>query len=60
VPNLHLTGVQAGEHATRAGIDRLIVTHVPPWGSRDDAVAEASSTFGGSVQAAQPGAVFHV
>jgi ribonuclease BN (tRNA processing enzyme) len=60
VPNLHLTGVQAGEHATRAGIDRLIVTHVPPWGSRDDAVAEASSTFDGSVQAAQPGAVFHV
>jgi ribonuclease BN (tRNA processing enzyme) len=57
VPNLHLTGGQAGEHAKRAGVDRLIVTHVPPWGSRDVAVAEAAATFDGSVVAAESGNV---
>ena len=31
VPNLHLTGAQAGQHAARAGVRRLIVTHIPPW-----------------------------
>jgi ribonuclease BN (tRNA processing enzyme) len=60
VPDLHLTGVQAGEHASRAGVERLVLTHVPPWGSREDAVGEASSTFAGSIQAAQPGAVIHI
>jgi ribonuclease BN (tRNA processing enzyme) len=60
VANLHLTGAQAGEHAKRAGVDRLIVTHVPPWASRDVAAAEAGSTFSGSVEAAQPDAVYQV
>ena len=52
VPNLHLTGGQAGEHAKRAGVDRLIVTHVPPWGSRDVAVAEAAAPS--TVQSSPP------
>jgi ribonuclease BN (tRNA processing enzyme) len=60
VPNLHLTGAQAGEHATKAGVDRLIVTHVPPWGSREVAAAEAATTFSGSIEAAQPDASYLV
>ncbi len=60
VPDLHLTGKQAGEHAARAGVDRLIVTHVPPWHSRDVAVAEAASAFTGAVEAAQPGAEYWI
>lgn len=60
VPDLHLTGRQAGEHAAKAGVDRLIVTHVPPWNSREVAVAEASATFAGTVEAARPGAEYWI
>jgi len=60
VPDLHLTGKQAGEHAAKAGIDRLIITHVPPWHSRDVAVAEAATTFSGTIEAAQPGASYWI
>ena len=60
VPDLHLTGKQAGEHAARADVDRLIVTHVPPWNSRDVAVAEAAAAFPGRIEAAQPGGVYWI
>jgi ribonuclease BN (tRNA processing enzyme) len=60
VPNLHMTGAQAGQHAARAGVERLIVTHIPPWRSRDAATAEAAATFDGVVVAASPGAEFEI
>jgi ribonuclease BN (tRNA processing enzyme) len=52
VPNLHLTGREAGEHAERAGVERLIVTHIPPWVSREVALAEASDAFAGPTELA--------
>ncbi len=60
VPDLHLTGRQAGEVAKRGHVRRLVVTHVPPWGSRELAVDEASAAFDGPVDAAQPDAWFEV
>ncbi|MBI0384295.1 MBL fold metallo-hydrolase, partial [Streptomyces albiflaviniger] len=31
IPGLHLNGREAGEHALRAGVGALVLTHVPPW-----------------------------
>jgi ribonuclease BN (tRNA processing enzyme) len=60
VPDLHLTGRMAGEHAHKAGVERLIVTHVPPWNSVPAAVDDAASAFHGPTEAARPGAVFEI
>ncbi len=58
VPDLHLTGRMAGEHADKAGVDRLIVTHVPPWNSRQVAADEAARAFDGTIEIATPDATF--
>jgi ribonuclease BN (tRNA processing enzyme) len=60
VPNLHLTGAAAGEHATRAGVRRLILTHVPAWGSVARARAEAQDTFSGRLDMARAGQVVDI
>lgn len=60
IPDLHLTGRMAGEHADKAGVERLIVTHVPPWNSRQDAADEAAEAFHGPVEIAQPDAEFWI
>lgn len=60
VPDLHMTGRMAGEHADKAGVDRLIVTHVPPWNSRQEAADEAAAAFHGAVEVAHAGAEYWV
>jgi ribonuclease BN (tRNA processing enzyme) len=55
--DLHLTGRQAAEHATRAGAGRLVLTHLVPWNSRDQAQAEAAGGFAGDISLAAPGLV---
>jgi ribonuclease BN (tRNA processing enzyme) len=58
VPGLHLTGRQAGEHATRAHAKRLVLTHIPPWIDRDEALAEARTTYAGPLDIARAGATY--
>jgi ribonuclease BN (tRNA processing enzyme) len=49
-PGLHLTGVQAGEHARRADVGRLLLTHVLPWTDPARQLADAGAAFGGSTE----------
>jgi hypothetical protein len=38
----------------------LLVTHVPPWGSRQVAADEAASAFNGTVEIAQPDTEYQI
>lgn len=55
-PDIHLTGGEAGEAATKAGVGRLLLTHlVPAWGSEASTVEAASAMFAGPVEVVRPG-----
>jgi ribonuclease BN (tRNA processing enzyme) len=42
---LHLTGREAGEHASAAGVGRLLLTHIPAWVDEIGQLLAASSVF---------------
>ena len=56
-PDLHLTARQAGEHAARAGVGQLVLTHLVPWYDRERSLAQAAQTFAGPLSAATSGLV---
>jgi ribonuclease BN (tRNA processing enzyme) len=58
-PDLHLTGREAGEHAAAAGVDRLLVTHVPPWGDPVAQLASARAVFP-TAELVEPGATYEI
>lgn len=60
VPDLHLNGVEAGEHAARADVERLVLTHLPPWNDPARAVEEARTAWSGPLAVAMPGDVYEV
>lgn len=57
-PALHMTGSEAGEAARRSGARQLLLTHIPPWHSKDDRLREAKGVFGGPLELARPEATY--
>jgi ribonuclease BN (tRNA processing enzyme) len=57
-PNLHLTGGQAGQHAARAGVRHLVLTHISPGTDKQRSFAEAEAVFGGPISLAATGQEF--
>ena len=58
--HVHMTGKQAALTATAAGVSRLVLTHIPPWHSRDAVLAEAAPHFSGDLSVALPGETYDV
>ncbi|HEX6968243.1 MAG TPA: MBL fold metallo-hydrolase [Micromonosporaceae bacterium] len=60
-PGLHLTGREAGETAAKAGVRRLLLTHlVAAWGSEAATYEEASAVFPGPVEIVRPGMRYEI
>ncbi|MEO8814589.1 MAG: cyclic nucleotide-degrading phosphodiesterase [Mycobacterium sp.] len=59
-PNLHLSGTDAGRAAAAAGVRELLLTHIPPWTSREDVLREAKAEFDGPVHAVVAGETFDI
>lgn len=53
-PQMHLSGEEAGQAAAKAGVGRLILTHIPPWGDPAGALRGARRYFDGPVDLAVP------
>lgn len=56
----HLTSLQAGETAARAGVRRLLLTHVWPAFDMQDILEEVQEAFGGEVALAREGMVIEL
>ncbi|MET0233604.1 MAG: MBL fold metallo-hydrolase [Kibdelosporangium sp.] len=57
---MHLSGRQAGELAQRAGVGRLLITHVAPWADREAILAEAQSAYSGDARLVETGDIYNV
>jgi ribonuclease BN (tRNA processing enzyme) len=59
-PEIHLTGTDGGSLAARAGVGRLVMTHVPPWFDPQELLAEARAAWDGPADLARAGAVYEI
>jgi ribonuclease BN (tRNA processing enzyme) len=56
----HLTAIEAGEAAARAGVGRLILTHIGALMDPQQSLDEASGAFAGTISYAEPGSVIEI
>lgn len=47
--NMHMSGEEAGRIARLAGVKKLVLIHIPPWGDPEVAIAAARREFDGEV-----------
>jgi ribonuclease BN (tRNA processing enzyme) len=59
-PDIHLTGREAGAHATSAGAKRMLLTHLMPFHDPQALLAEAKETYDGVLDLAQVGVTYQV
>jgi ribonuclease BN (tRNA processing enzyme) len=58
-PALHLTGREAAEHAAAAGVERLLLTHIPSWVDEIGQLFSASQVFS-ETELVRSGAIYEI
>lgn len=58
--DVHLSGHQAAEAASAAGVGRLLLTHLQPWTDRNAILAEAQAAFDGPAELVRPGHTYEL
>lgn len=58
IPSVHLSPEDAGFTATHAGVGRLVLSHLGPGLSDQEALERAAATFDGPIEVAKPGMTF--
>lgn len=59
-PDLHLTARQAAEHAARAGVGELVLTHLVAWNDAAVSYEQAAPAFPGPLSLAETGRVLEL
>lgn len=60
IDGVHLTGKRAGEAAKAAGVQRLLLTHLPVWNDPRETAVEAREAFEGDLAVAVSGVTYWV
>lgn len=59
-PGVHMSGLELGELATRAGVGRLLITHVAPWTDPQAVLAEARARYDGDIELVSRGTTYMI
>ena len=60
IKGVHLTGKRAGEVAKVAGVERLLLTHIPVWTDHSTLLEEARAEYDGNLAVAVAGVTYGV
>jgi ribonuclease BN (tRNA processing enzyme) len=58
--HIHLTGLRAGRTATDAGVQRLLLTHLPVWNDPEVVLGEARSSYSGQIEIVEPEGLYQI
>lgn len=59
-PDLHLTGAEVGDYATRGGVGRVLVTHIPSWTDPAEVESDLKTTWDGPYDIVAAGTTYDV
>lgn len=56
----HMSGGQAGELAAKAGVKRMVLTHLPQYGNLQEILESAKNNFSGDIEFAEIGKTYRI
>ena len=57
---MHMSGAEAGRVAREAGVAKLVLVHLQPWGDSSETLRAAQAEFDGEIVLGAPGMEFEL